>query len=53
VQNATILVHKVASLTLIMKMCNGSSFLASLPLLLLLLSFIMASFFDTAGSIFF
>ncbi|AEE79631.1 beta-1,3-glucanase 3 [Arabidopsis thaliana] len=31
-----------------MKMCNGSSFLASLPLLLLLLSFILASFFDTA-----
>ncbi|KAG7628829.1 putative glucan endo-1,3-beta-glucosidase BG3 [Arabidopsis thaliana] len=31
-----------------MKMCNGSSFLASLPLLLLLLSFIIASFFDTA-----
>ncbi|XP_010504652.1 PREDICTED: probable glucan endo-1,3-beta-glucosidase BG3 [Camelina sativa] len=31
-----------------MKMCNGSSLVATLPLLLLLLSFIMASFFDTA-----
>ncbi|XP_010504651.1 PREDICTED: probable glucan endo-1,3-beta-glucosidase BG3 [Camelina sativa] len=31
-----------------MKMCNGSSLLATRPLLLLLLSFIMASFFDTA-----
>uniref|UniRef100_A0A1J3EXC9 glucan endo-1,3-beta-D-glucosidase n=1 Tax=Noccaea caerulescens TaxID=107243 RepID=A0A1J3EXC9_NOCCA len=32
-----------------MKMSNESSFLASLPLLLFLLSFLMASFFDTAA----